>query len=153
MQISRLHLEGLSHSEISGSQPVSGSPKLIAAYHVLHRLLAPRHPPYAFCSLTTKSASGRFGVLFLELPQLFLYPCVFSCQRAIRNASLRVRNFSKFTIHNSNYFELRTLNWYLRYLIGGAERDRTADPLLAKQVLSQLSYSPTVPKGGGPGKN
>lgn len=25
---------------------------------------------------------------------------------------------------------------------GGAERDRTADPLLAKQVLSQLSYSP-----------
>ena len=26
--------------------------------------------------------------------------------------------------------------------IGGAERDRTADPLLAKQALSQLSYSP-----------
>ena len=26
--------------------------------------------------------------------------------------------------------------------VGGAERDRTADPLLAKQVLSQLSYSP-----------
>ena len=25
--------------------------------------------------------------------------------------------------------------------IGGATRDRTADPLLAKQVLSQLSYS------------
>lgn len=29
-----------------------------------------------------------------------------------------------------------------RSAIGGAERDRTADPLLAKQVLSQLSYSP-----------
>ncbi len=28
--------------------------------------------------------------------------------------------------------------------IGGAERDRTADPLLAKQVLSQLSYSPNL---------
>ena len=27
---------------------------------------------------------------------------------------------------------------------GGAERDRTADPLLAKQVLSQLSYSPKI---------
>ena len=26
--------------------------------------------------------------------------------------------------------------------VGGAERDRTVDPLLAKQVLSQLSYSP-----------
>ena len=27
-------------------------------------------------------------------------------------------------------------------LSGGADRDRTDDPLLAKQVLSQLSYSP-----------
>tara|TARA_Y100000590_G_scaffold163844_1_gene187809 strand:+ start:3640 stop:3777 length:138 start_codon:yes stop_codon:yes gene_type:complete len=26
---------------------------------------------------------------------------------------------------------------------GGAEEARTPDPLLAKQVLSQLSYSPT----------
>src|SRR5258708_40167021 len=32
---------------------LSGSPKLIAASHVLHRLLAPRHPPYALSSLTT----------------------------------------------------------------------------------------------------
>ncbi len=29
---------------------------------------------------------------------------------------------------------------------GGAERDRTVDPLLAKQVLSQLSYSPITIK-------
>ena len=27
---------------------------------------------------------------------------------------------------------------------GGASRDRTDDPLLAKQVLSQLSYGPTA---------
>ena len=27
---------------------------------------------------------------------------------------------------------------------GGADRDRTGDPLLAKQVLSQLSYSPEL---------
>ena len=31
---------------------------------------------------------------------------------------------------------------YSRKNNGGAERDRTADPLLAKQALSQLSYSP-----------
>ena len=31
-----------------------------------------------------------------------------------------------------------------RRRIGGADRDRTGDPLLAKQVLSQLSYSPIV---------
>ena len=29
-----------------------------------------------------------------------------------------------------------------RHRIGGAKRDRTADPLRARQVLSQLSYSP-----------
>ena len=32
--------------------------------------------------------------------------------------------------------------------IGGARRDRTADPLLAKQVLSQLSYGPQCKSGG-----
>ena len=40
------------HSEISGSQPVSGSPKLIAAVHVLLRLSLSRHPPCALSSLT-----------------------------------------------------------------------------------------------------
>ena len=34
---------------------------------------------------------------------------------------------------------------------GGDKRDRTADPLLAKQVLSQLSYTPTfISKGVRP---
>ena len=36
---------GLPHSEILGSKLVRSSPRLIAAYHVLHRLSAPRHPP------------------------------------------------------------------------------------------------------------
>ena len=45
--ISRLHRDGLPHSEISGSKVVCTYPKLIAAYHVLHRLWEPRHPPYA----------------------------------------------------------------------------------------------------------
>ena len=43
---------GLPHSEISGSKPVCGSPKHIAAYHVLHRLLTPSHPPQTLRSLT-----------------------------------------------------------------------------------------------------
>ena len=34
------------------------------------------------------------------------------------------------------------LGSYASEINGGATRDRTADPLLAKQVLSQLSYSP-----------
>src|SRR3954451_14662306 len=36
---------GFPHSEILGSKLVRSSPRLIAAYHVLHRLSAPRHPP------------------------------------------------------------------------------------------------------------
>ena len=41
----------------------SGSPKLIAACHVFHRLLAPRHPPYALSSLTIKLITYKITVL------------------------------------------------------------------------------------------
>src|SRR3712207_1151075 len=42
---------GFPHSEILGSKLVRSSPRLIAAYHVLHRLSAPRHPPDALKTL------------------------------------------------------------------------------------------------------
>ena len=45
------------HSDISGSLDICSSPKLFAAYHVFHRLLVPRHPPYALSSITNKLAS------------------------------------------------------------------------------------------------
>ena len=35
------------HSDICGSMDICSSPQLFAAYHVLHRLLVPRHPPCA----------------------------------------------------------------------------------------------------------
>ena len=40
------------HSEICGSMVICTSPQLFAAYHVFHRLLVPRHPPYALVRLT-----------------------------------------------------------------------------------------------------
>ena len=43
---------GFPHSDIPGSKLVCSSPRHIAAYRVLHRLLAPRHSPYALSSLT-----------------------------------------------------------------------------------------------------
>ena len=43
---------GFPHSEISGSKDICSFPKLFAAYHVFHRLLVPRHPPYALSSMT-----------------------------------------------------------------------------------------------------
>lgn len=42
---------GLPHSEIVGSKVILTSPTLIAEYHVLHRLLLPRHPPNALFAL------------------------------------------------------------------------------------------------------
>ena len=42
------------HSDISGSQDMCSSPKLFAAYHVFHRLLVPRHPPYALFRMTNR---------------------------------------------------------------------------------------------------
>jgi hypothetical protein len=96
----------LPHSEISGSTRISRSPKLIAAYHVLHRLLAPRHslcalynlispallkpakpilnvrrnsPRYHFIPRVLMSQSvPRDGFLILYL---FLYYPICSCQR------------------------------------------------------------------------
>ena len=50
--ILEVYSSGFPHSEISGSKDICSSPKLIAAYHVFHRLLVPRHPPYALTCLT-----------------------------------------------------------------------------------------------------
>ena len=44
-----LQMTRFSHSEIFGLKVICTYPKLIAAYHVLHRLWEPRHPP---CALT-----------------------------------------------------------------------------------------------------
>ena len=50
---------GFPHSEISGSVLICSSPKLIAAYHVLHRLLMPRHSPCALISLTSSTLASH----------------------------------------------------------------------------------------------
>ena len=42
-----LQHNGLTHSDICGSQVICTYPQLFAAYHVLLRLREPRHPPYA----------------------------------------------------------------------------------------------------------
>ena len=47
VKITVLQTAGLSHSEIHGSKVICTYPWLIAAYHVLHRLREPRHPPDA----------------------------------------------------------------------------------------------------------
>ena len=48
---------GFPHSEIPGSMDICSSPRLIAACHVLRRLLMPRHSPCALFSLTSSAQS------------------------------------------------------------------------------------------------
>ena len=50
-----LQTDGLSHSEIRASRDICSYTRLIAAYHVLHRLCEPRHPPYALTLLRHKT--------------------------------------------------------------------------------------------------
>ena len=58
---------GLPHSEIPGSMDICSSPRLIAACHVLRRLLMPRHSPCALSSLTLSPLSQRLVREFLVL--------------------------------------------------------------------------------------
>ena len=84
-------MAGFPHSEIRGSKLTRSSPQLFAACHVLHRLLAPRHPLNALIRLI------HTHINFLN----FLLP------------------YKLFKYHT------------LKKFLGGGERDRTDDLLLA----------------------
>ena len=58
LTVLKVLLSGFPHSDIHGSKDICSSPWLFAAYHVLHRLSVPRHPPCALYSLTNRLASG-----------------------------------------------------------------------------------------------
>ena len=91
-------------------------------YRSLSRLSspsAPRHPPVALNNLFFSKKTSHHSL--------------FNCQRSCR-LSGGSRAESRFEIPS---------------LRGGGGQNRTDDPLLAKQMLSQLSYAPD---NGGPGK-
>ena len=89
------------HSEICGSKLICSSPQLIAACHVLLRLLMPRHSPYALLSLNFQFFSSlkiafRFFCLSLANNWLGLYllfwkdhllfsPCLTICSFLLPN--------------------------------------------------------------------
>ena len=107
---------------------LSGSPKLFAASHVLHRLLAPRHPPYALSSLTTDVIATKCAFQNLRLP-------VCNCQRTI---SVPLRTYPCGLVPRCpTRLEQRAANSQ-----SGADRNRTDDLRLARAALSHLSYSP-----------
>ena len=65
------------------------SPLLIAAFHVLHRLLVPRHSPHALSSLTIKlvhkqiSPANKNDVHYLFLLTILIATCSFSTMYSV----------------------------------------------------------------------
>ena len=160
---------GFLHSEIRGSMDICSSPRLIAAYHVLHRLPVPRHSPCALLSLTMRyitypsSELVMRESLLLHSTNIVVYPnillfmglhyfisfAVFVVQfsRCVLNGCLlcyrRLVGTSGFEPPTSRLSGVRSNHLsYAPISSGGDEEDRTPDPLRARQVLSQLSYTP-----------
>ena len=175
---------GFPHSEICGSTIARISPQLIAACHVLHRLLAPRHPPNALISLETNSIArtqyqtapkrnpGRAKLAASTQTQLttLLYatstksliylsmnrptctaqgPAGQRSRSSIAARTEKVPGIAAHTALRGSATQVASLSSGGSPRPGrgnGGDRVRTDDPLLAKQVLFQLSYAP-IPQG------
>ena len=144
-QILCLQHSGLSHSEICGSLCMCHYPQLIAAYHVLHRLSKPRHPPYALCNFFL-TAALVFGYCYRSMNLLIYF-----------NKSIsRYLSFFFFQYVNELFFVVYRIlyrcimNFTIHIILcttmcppphkasagdGGEYRIRTDDPLRARQVL------------------
>ena len=121
-RVTVLQTAGLSHSEICGSMVICTYPQLIAAYHVLHRLHEPRHPPCAlsyFLSITNLLQSAPLILSavshlwmkvnshqkwFLKLEFLFLQFCLVSiCQRSLCRLSFPNEKINTAYVENNGF--------------------------------------------------
>ena len=144
---------GFPHSEISGSTPVCGSPKLFAACHVLHRLLAPRHPPYALSSLTfnPRNRCRRRLPIGRTRTKAPTPPEHFDTLRVVWSEKLPFAGYSvvkepppvaippKGTMRPARNRRGTAAGSPRSNGPGGEYRARTGDLLVANQALSQLS--------------
>ena len=80
---------GFPHSEISGSMLICSSPKLIAAYHVFHRLPVPRHSPCALVRLTFQTFSWNIWYpLDSLLPTKIMLPFLLKLQYFLKELTI-----------------------------------------------------------------
>ena len=107
-----------------GQGLLGGSPELIAACHVLHRLLTPGHPPCALIRLITTQRMKNIRT--------------HSQDRLSKSPGRGISRDPIKTIPET----LRSMSSASLAPVGGGERDRTDDLLVANQALSQLSYTP-----------
>ena len=141
----RFACSGFPHSEIPGSTRVCRSPRLIAAYHVLHRSTTPRHPPCALSSLI-KGKKKRLSLTLLLLLSIF------GCQRTeaglvanfggdsrVRTGDLRL---AKPALSQLSYIPCE------RPTLVGLGRFELPTSRLSGVRSNQLSYRPNIPAAG-----
>ena len=120
---------------------VCSSPKLIAAYHVLHRLSEPRHPPYALCCFkkVRNCSSVTTTLLFLDLQLMFsqyvkeliFFPPVHQVSKSLQMLRLWISRPKTTSIFQKNF--LHSVRTSISHC--GEYRSRTDDPLRARQML------------------
>src|SRR5213083_659818 len=127
---------------------LSGSPELIAASHVLRRLLAPRHSPCALSSLTMLATGrppervfGRNAWVSYHALALELTVTRPDCQRTLRGSASSPAPDRHCDPRSGS---AGTAAGITRRRAYGADGDRTHDLRLAKPALSRLSYSPEI---------
>ena len=159
---------GFPHSDICGSRLICSSPQLFAAYHVFRRLSVPRHPPCALVCLTCQAffrklsspsvgnrllervhISMNYSLVILSSSELFYSGLLVSIQHSwigTLGCLYLLMNFVTNDLFIAENFDVVRYSVFKERMSvlpdSGDKGIRTLDPLLARQVLSQLSYTP-----------
>ena len=131
----RLRMDGFPIRRFPGQGLFGSFPRLIAAFRVLLRLLAPRHPPYALSSLTAIPITD--GPERRRRDELRALSSRLKIKRVCATS-----HYSVFKERSGAREGRRSVFIFPRRGDGGDERARTANLRLAKPALSQLSYVP-----------
>ena len=125
VRVTALRAAGLSHSETRGSKAICASPRLIAAYRVLHRLREPRHPPCALSYFHRQRGTTR-----APRAHTFSRTQLSGCWKNIRQFSTTVLLVQ----HVKDRYGTKPAS-KARLPLGGEYRARTDDLLHAMQAL------------------
>jgi hypothetical protein len=142
--------------ESQDQRSFDSSPRHFAAFHALHRLLAPRHPPHALIYLANLiNRHDIYTILFYRLKAFAPSPSLGNVYRCHLDF-IRLSKISRkiqfpeglFFASGGLYRALWPLSiplskiFYFFFFSSGDDRDRTDNLCLARAALSQLSYVP-----------
>src|ERR1043165_2620082 len=135
---------GFPHSDICVSTPACGSTQLIAANHVLRRLLTPRHPPSALSSLTTSLSGSRLltaGSPAGSRPRFAFRECLACARPSGRADSANLAHATK--KHVDTIFAPSSYYSIVNQRPVGLVRLELTTPRLSSVCSNQLSYRPS----------